>query len=168
MGIFTPLGGGGGIPAVFHATYYRITDLTSVNGNTDIPFDQVATGSNPNGYITQVAGSTDFNVVQAGLYQLELHVSVAPNGGSWNAANNKVISIDILRAPTAEQALISQSAVCASAQSYSLCLSTTYRLLAGDVLNMRHYGNWSTAAPLIQSVTNSFDFNTWFSWRFID
>lgn len=154
-------------PAVFQSTYYRSSDLTTANGNTDIPFDQVASWSNPNECITQVAGSSNFNVVQSGLYQLELHVSVLPNGGTWNASNNKTISIDILRVPTAETALISQTAVCASGQPYSLCLSTTYQLVAGDVLNMRHYGNWSTSASLIQGVTNSFDFNTWFSWRFI-
>lgn len=156
--IFTP---------VYQSTYYKSAAQNLINGSTDITFDVNATWNNGGGYITHTLGSTDFTVVQAGLYQLEWNASVAANGATWNTANNKVISIDITRSPIAEQIVIGQTAVMATTQNYTQSLCATVKLEIGDVINLRIQGNYATATPTAQGVQNTYDLNTWFSWRFI-
>jgi hypothetical protein len=155
------------INQVYQATYYKTTQQNLTNGNTDITFDGDASWNNHNGYITHAANSADFVVVQSGLYQLEFNASVTANGGTWNAANNKVISIDITRPPIAEQAAITQTANCASTQNYAQNVNSSFYLQAGDIINLRVFGLFSTATPFVSPLTNTFDLNTWFTWRFI-
>jgi hypothetical protein len=151
----------------FQSTYYKSADQNLVNGSTDITFDQNAAWNNGGGYITHTSGSADFTVTKAGLYQLEWNASVAANGATWNTANNKVISIDITRSPIAEQIVIGQTAVAATTQNYTQSLCATVKLEIGDVINLRIQGNYATATPTAQGVQNTYDLNTWFSWRFI-
>ena len=162
----TPYSPGGG-GSVYQATYYKSVQQNLINGSTDITFDQTASWNNTGGFITQTAGSTDFTVVQTGLYQLEWNASIAANGGTWNVANSKVISIDITRSPTAEQVTIAQTAVTATTQDYIQSVSASFYLTAGDVINCRVQGNYATATPFVRPLANTFDLNTWFSWRFI-
>lgn len=155
------------LPPAIQATYYKTSNQNLVNGSTDITFDATATWNNDSGYITHTSGSTDFTVVTPGLYQLEWNASVTANGATWNTANNKVISIDITRSPTAEQIVLSQAAVCATTTNYTQSLSSTYNLNAGDVLNCRIQGNYATATPFATALSGTFDLNTWFSWRYV-
>jgi hypothetical protein len=155
------------INQVYQATYYKTTQQNLTNGNTDITFDGDASWNNDNGCITHAANSADFVVVQSGLYQLEFNASITANGGTWNAANNKVISIDITRPPIAEQAAITQTANCASTQNYAQNVNSSFYLQAGDIINLRVFGLFSTATPFVSPLTNTFDLNTWFTWRFI-
>ena len=152
---------------VYQATYYKTTQQNLTNGNTDITFDGDASWNNDNGYITHAANSADFVVVQSGLYQLEFNASVTANGSTWNAANNKVISIDITRPPIAEQAAITQTANCATTQNYAQNVNSSFYLQAGDIINLRVFGLYATATPVVAPLTNTFDLNTWFTWRFI-
>ena len=152
---------------LYQATYYKSANQNLTNGNTDITFDQDAAWNNDNGLITHTAGSTDFVVVQAGLYQLEFNLSVNANAATWNVNNSKVVSIDITRSPNAEQVVIGQTAVTASTQSYNQSVVSTFKLEVGDVINLRHYGNFATATPFAQGVQNTIDLNTWFSWRLL-
>jgi hypothetical protein len=152
---------------LYQATYYKSSNQNLTNGNTDITFDQDAAWSNDNGLITHTSGSEDFVVVQAGLYQLEFNLSVNANAATWNASNSKVVSIDITRSPNAEQVVIGQTALTATTQSYTQSVVSTFKLEVGDVINLRHYGNFATATPFAQGVQNTIDLNTWFSWRFL-
>ena len=154
-------------PQIYQATYYKTTNQNLNDPNTDITFDGFASWNNDGGYITHPSGSTAFTVVQTGLYQLEWNASVTANGATWNTGNNKVISIDITRSPVAEQIVLSQTAVCSTTQNYTQSLSATFYLVAGDVLNCRIQGTFATATPFATALTNTFDLNTWFSWRYI-
>jgi len=149
------------------ATYYKSGNQNLSDPNTDITFDQLATWSNGNNYISHTPGSKDFTVVKSGLYQLEWNASIAANGATWNAANNKVISIDITRFPTAEQIVIGQSANQANGQTYTQSVNSTFNLVAGDIINLRVQCTWATAQPFVQGVQNTIDLNTWFTWRFV-
>lgn len=152
---------------VYQSTYYKSVAQNLINGSTDITFDVNATWNNGGGYITHTLGSTDFTVVQSGLYQLEWNASIAANGATWNTATNKVISVDITRSPVAEQIVIGQTAFTATTTNYTQSLCSTFRLQAGDVINLRIQGNYAGATPTAQGVQNTYDLNTWFSWRFI-
>jgi hypothetical protein len=152
---------------IYQATYYKIVNQSLNNGSTDITFEEDASWNNTNGYITHTSGSADFVVVQAGLYQLEFNISVNANSGTWNTANNKVVSIDITRSPNGEQAVIGQTAVTASSQNYTQNVCSVFDLKAGDIINLRHFGSYSTASPFVQGVQNVFDLNTWFTWRYV-
>jgi hypothetical protein len=152
---------------VYQATYYKTAQQNLINGSTDITFNADASWNNDNGYITHAANSADFVVVQSGLYQLEFNASVTANGATWNVSANKVISIDITRPPIAEQAAIQQTANCATGQSYAQNVNSSFYLQAGDIINLRVFGLFATATPFVSPLTNTFDLNTWFSWRFI-
>ena len=154
-------------PQVYQATYYKSVAQTLTNGSTDITFDALASWNNDGGYITHTPGSASLVVVQTGLYQLEWNASVLANAATWNAANSKVISIDITRSPTAEQIVIGQTAVTATTQDYTQSLCATFYLVAGDVINCRIQGNFSSGPPTAAGVLNTIDLGTWFSWRFI-
>jgi hypothetical protein len=149
------------------STYYKSGNQSLSDPVTDITFDQLATWSNGNNYITHTPGSKDFTVVKSGLYQLEWNASIAANGATWNTANNKVISIDITRFPTAEQIVIGQSANQANGETYTQSVNSTFNLVAGDIINLRVQCTWATAQPFVQGVQNTIDLNTWFTWRFV-
>jgi hypothetical protein len=157
----------GASPTIYQATYYKSAQQNLNNPNTDITFDQTASWNNTGGYVTHTNGTTDFTVVQTGLYQLEWNASIAANGATWNVANSKVVSIDITRSPTAEQVTIAQTAVTATTQDYIQSVSASFYLTAGDVINCRVQGNYATATPFVRPLANTFDLNTWFTWRFI-
>jgi hypothetical protein len=152
---------------LYQSTYYKTAQQNLINGSTDITFDGDASWNNSNGYITHSASSADFVVAQAGLYQLEFNASVAANGGTWNTALNGTVSIDITRTPTTEQVTIAQSAVLATTQNYTQSVASTFYLESGDVINLRVQRNFSTATPFVQPLANTFDLNTWFSWRYV-
>lgn len=152
---------------LYQSTYYKTTQQNLTSGSTDITFDGDATWNNPNNYITHSAGSADFVVVQSGLYQLEFNASVVANGGTWNTGTNKVVSIDITRSPIAEQVTIAQTAVTATTNDYVQSVSSTFYLEANDIINLRVQGSFATATPYVRQLTNTFDLNTWFSWRYV-
>ena len=161
----SPSGGGGG-GDVYQATYYKTTAQNMTSGNTDVTFDGEATWNNDNGYITHTGGTAAFTVVQAGLYQLEFNATILINGATWVTTANKTINIDVTRSPTAEQTIVSSTGL-QGLQSYSQCISSTFNLDAGDVINLR-LGNVFTGGPAqIQQLQNTFDFNTFFTWRYI-
>jgi len=151
----------------FQATYYKTTNQNLTSGSTDITFDGLAAWSNGGGYITHTAGTTAFTVVTTGLYQLEFNAFIYANAATWGAASNKIISVDITRSPTIEQAFITQSGNTASALDYSQSLSATQYLVVGDVINLRVTCIFNGGPPAALGVVNSIDLNTWFSWRYI-
>jgi hypothetical protein len=160
----SPGGGGGG--AVYQATYYKSVVQAMTSGANDVTFDQTAAYNNDGGYITHTNGTTGFTVVQAGVYQLEFNASIVSNGATWGTGSNKTINIDITRSPSAETAIISSGCLTSSANNYSQCVSATYALEAGDVINLRVFNVFATAVPDIQG-SSGFDLNTFFTWRYI-
>jgi hypothetical protein len=154
--------------APFQATYYKSANQNLVNGSTDITFDLSGAWSNDGGYITHTDGTTAFTVVEAGLYQLEWNTTVSANGATWVASpSNKFISIDVTRSPTAEQAIIGQSAFMASGTNYAQNVCSTFNLEAGDVINCRVVIDFIGGPPRALALANTIDLNTWFTWRFV-
>lgn len=149
------------------ATYYKSAGQNMTSGANDVTFDLSGAWNNPDGYITHTDGTTDFTVVQAGLYQLEFNATIVANGATWGTGSNKTINIDITRSPNGEHAIIANAALTSSASNYAQCVSGTYYLEAGDIINLRVFNVFSTAVPEIQHVTNTFDLGTFFTWRFI-
>jgi hypothetical protein len=153
--------------AVSQATYYMSVNQNLTSGSTDITFDEEGSWNNANGYITHTPGSADFTVVQAGLYQLEWNTTITASGATWATTSNKFISIDVTRSPAAEQAIIGQSAFMASGTNYSQSVCSTFDLVAGDVINCRIVNTFTGGPPEALGVANTFDLNTWFSWRYV-
>ena len=154
---------------VYQATYYKTTAQNLVSGNTDITFDGTGAWNNTGGYITHTNGTTDFTVVQTGLYQLEFNAVILLNNGTWTTTNNKTINIDITRPSIPEQALVTTSALQGS-QNYGQSICGTIYLVAGDVINLRLgnvYTGGTPTPPQAQGLQNTFDLNTFFTWRFI-
>jgi hypothetical protein len=154
---------------VYQATYYKSASQNLVSGNTDMTFDLTGSWNNTGGYITHTNGTTDFTVVQAGLYQLELNVSVLINNGTWSATVSRGIFIDITRPSIAEQSIISNTSLQATA-NYAVQSSATFHLNVGDVINCRVNNPYTLGIPTppqAQGLTNTFDLNTFFTWRFI-
>jgi hypothetical protein len=155
--------------AVRQATYYKTVAQNLTSGNTDITFDAEGAWNNADGYITHVSGTTDFTVVQTGLYQLGFNTVVLINNGTWTTTANKTINIDITRSPIAEQTVITNSGL-QGVQNYGQSVSGTIYLVAGDVINLR-LGNIYTGGvptpPQAQGLQNTFDLNTFFTWTFV-
>jgi hypothetical protein len=158
-------------PAPKQATYYKTTAQNlNPSGNTDITFDATGSWNNTGGYITHTNGSTDFTVVQAGLYQLEFNALVLANNGTWSTTGNKVISIQITRTGIPEQAVMANSALTASALNFGQAITGTYYLLATDIINLTLGGSYSGGIPTppqAAGVLNTFDLNTFFTWTFV-
>lgn len=155
--------------AVYMATYYKSVNqaLTGPNGagNTDITFDLSGAWNNTNGYITHTDGTNDFVVVHTGLYHLEFNANIIATGVAWTGS--KSICIDITRSPIAEQAVIEQRATQNSGTDYGQSVSTTFYLVAGDVINLRIFNIYTAGTPYAKGVLNTFDLNTFFTWRFL-
>jgi hypothetical protein len=157
----------GGSGAVYQATYYKSAVQNLSSGNTDITFDLSGASNNDGGYITHTGGSTNFVVVESGLYQLEWNATILANGATWLSTTNKGISIDITRSPTAEQVTVVQNAFIASGTNYAQSACSTFDLLAGDVINCRISNTFTGGPAQAQCVQNTIDLNTWFSWRYV-
>jgi hypothetical protein len=153
------------IAAPKQATYYNSAAQNLTSGDTDITFDLSGAWNNAGGYITHTDGTKDFTVVQTGLYQLEFNASINGSGVAWTGT--KFVSIDITRSPTAEQAIIQQSASINSGTSYGQGVSATYYLVANDVINLKVHNVFSSGTPTAIGLTNTIDLGTFFTWRFI-
>jgi hypothetical protein len=153
-------------PPVYQATYYKTANQNLTSGNTDITFDAVGGWNNDGGYITHISNTTDFTVVQKGLYQLEFAFLCLQNSATWTTTTNKVVAIDITRSPIAELAVIAQSSLQAVG-GYNQTLNTTFYLNAGDVINCRVSNTFTLGPPQASGVTNTFDLNTFFQWTYI-
>jgi hypothetical protein len=151
-----------------NATYYKNSAQTLTNGNTDLTFDLTASWNNDSGFITHTNGTTDFTVQKSGLYQLEFNAVVLANGAVYSLTGiGKSLAIDITRVGIAETAIISNSALQSSAQNYTMSINSNFYLIAGDVINLRVGNSFTGGPPTVQQRLNTFDLNTFFTWRFI-
>jgi hypothetical protein len=165
--LFVQRGVTGSAPPVYQATYYKSVAQTLTSGSTEITFDLTGAWNNTGGYITHTSGSKDFNVVQTGLYQLEFNTLISANGSTWLTTSNKGIIIEITRSPTAEQSIIANSTLTASGQNYGQSVIATYYLEAGDVINLKINNTFAGGPASVLGLLNTFDLNTFFTWRFI-
>ena len=149
------------------ATYYKSVNQSMTSGANDVTFDLSGAWNNDGGYITHTDATTAFTVVQEGLYQLEFNTNIVANGATWGNGSNKTINIDITRSPNGEHAIIQQACLTSSASNYGQSISATYYLVAGDVINLRVFNQFAGGPPSIQGITNTFDFNTFFTWKFV-
>jgi hypothetical protein len=121
--------------------------------------------NNTGGYITHTNGSTDFIVQQTGLYQLEFNATIT--AATWTDIL-KQISIDITRSPLTEQVTIAQNASIPTARNYGQSVSVIFYLVTGDIINCRVVNTYTSGTPQAVGFTNTFDLNTWFTWKFIN
>lgn len=150
---------------VYIAQYYKSANQGLSIGATDLTFNLTQPWNNTGGYITHVNGTTDFTVVKSGLYQLEFNATI--NGTSSTSTDLlKQISIDITRSPLVEQVTIAQNASIPSARNYGQSVTGTFYLVAGDVINCRVVNSFAGTAA-VAGLTNTFDLNTWFTWKYI-
>jgi hypothetical protein len=152
--------------AVKQGTFYKSAAQNLTSGNTDITFDLSGAWNNTEGYITHTDGTAAFTVVQTGLYQLEFNAVVLVTNATWSTTLNRTCNIDITRPSIAEQALITSTSL-QGIQNYGQSISGTIYLVAGDVINMRLGNTFTSGPPQAQGVQNTFDLNTFFTWRFI-
>jgi hypothetical protein len=155
---------------VKQAVYYKSAAQNLTSGNTDITFDLSGAWNNTAGYITHTPGTAAFTVVQAGVYTLEFNTTVLANDGTFSSGVNRVCAIDITRSPNGEHAVISTSGLQATTANYAQSVNATYYLEAGDVINMRLnsvFSGGSPTPPQASGVSNTFDYNTFFTWRYI-
>lgn len=148
---------------LYVAQYYKSTNQTGVSGTTNITFDLTQPWNNTGGYITHVIGSSDFVVVQPGLYQVEFALLVTGNSASWNT--QKQASINIVRG--LNNAILQQSTTVPSGNGYGIQVTGTLYLLSGDIVRCLSVGGLTSGNVLINGLTNIFDFNTTFTWTFI-
>jgi hypothetical protein len=154
--------------SLFIAQYYKSADQTLTNGNTDITFDLTQPWNNTGGYITHTDGTTDFTVVQPGLYQLEFNCGVSANGAVYNLADiGKSAGIDITRIGIAEQFVILNTALQASGANYGQSVNGTFNLEVGDIINLRIVNTYTGGPPAARGVSNTFDLNTFFTWTYL-
>ena len=149
---------------LFIGQYYKTTNQTGASGVTNVTFNAIQPWSNIGGYITHVSGTDDFVVVQTGLYQVEFALLVTGNGATW--VSSKQASINIVRG--VNNALLQQSTSVPSTNGYGIQVTGTLYLLAGDVINCLSVGNLTSGNVLINGLTNVFDYNTTFTWTFIN
>jgi hypothetical protein len=158
----------GAPPSVYQATYYKSAAQNLASGTTIITFNSTGAWNNPGGYITQ-RNATDFTVVNTGLYQLEFNGSVAANGTAYTTASSKVIAINVIRGVLPSLSIAANTALQASLARYTQSVSASYYLVAGDIINLiiiNTYGVTPTP-PTLLGVQDTFDLNSYFSWRFI-
>jgi hypothetical protein len=160
-----PAGPTGSAPQVYQATFSKSALQNLTSPETDITFDVTEAWSNAGTYIAQTS-PTEFTVGITGLYQLEFNANIIGVGSTWVSVN-KTISLDITRSPEAEVIAIQQSASISSGANYSQSLCCTFFLLPNDVINCRISNAFTAGTPYARGVTNTFDLNTFFTWRFI-
>jgi hypothetical protein len=148
---------------LYVAQYYKSTNQTGISGTTNITFDLTQPWNNTGGYITHVSGSTDFVVVQPGLYQVEFALLVTGNSATWTS--QKQASINIVRG--LNNAILQQSTWVPSGNGYGIQVTGTLYLLRGDIVRCLNVGALASGTVLINGLTNTFDFNTTFTWTFI-
>jgi len=153
-------------PSLFIGQYFKLTNQTLTSGATDVIFNALQPWNNSDGYIQHTSGTSDFTVVKTGLYQLEFNVSILGTS-STSTDLLKQISINITRAPLTEQVTIAQNASIPSGRSYGQSVNATFYLLVGDVVDCR-VSNTFTGVAVLLGLANSFDLNTWFTWRYIN
>jgi hypothetical protein len=163
--------GASGPPAavqpLLQATYYMSANQNLTSGTTDLTFDEVGSWNNDSGYITHTGGSTNFTVVEGGLYQLEFNATIISNGATWTSLS-KQISVDVTRTSPTEIVAIAQNASMPSNTNYAQNLCSTLYLLTGDVINCRVTNTYASGTPYAQCLTNTIDLNTWFTWRYVN
>ena len=159
-----PAGPTGSAPQVYQATYYKSSAQNLTSGATDITFGLTGSWNNPGTYIAQTA-PTDFTVGITGLYQMEFNVLINSNGATWNSLTNKNAAIDVTRGT--EHGVIANTALQASGVTYAQCVSGTYYLHASDLINLRVNNTFAGGPPSAEGLLNTFDLNTFFTWRFI-
>jgi hypothetical protein len=99
---------------------------------------------------------------------LEFNTLVLANGATYSlTAIGKSVNIDITRSPTAEQTVVSINALQPTAQNYAMSVVGTVYLQVGDVINLRIGNQFTGGPPTVQPLLNTFDLNTFFTWRYL-
>ena len=89
------------------------------------------------------------------------------NEAYWNTGTNKVVSIDITRIGIPEVVALGQTANTATLTNYIQSVTSSFYLEAGDIINCRVNCSYASNTPNVAGVTNTFDLNTFFTWKFI-
>jgi hypothetical protein len=148
---------------LFIGQYYKSANQTAVSGSVNVTFDRTQTWNNGSNIIQNPGSTTQFKVIQEGLYQVEFALTVFGNSATWNAG--KSASINLARGST--QSLLQTTITPPSGNGYSAQVVGTLYLLKDDILQCNLNGTLLTGTVLIAGVANVFDYNTSFTWSFI-
>jgi len=157
---YPPSGG-----VVYQGTYTKSTNQALVSGNNLISFDGLESWNNIGSYITHTNGTTVFTVGIAGLYQLEGNIDVNDTNATYTTTSNKTLSIFLTRA-TVLKAIIQNSCLQATAQTFQMSLSSSYYLNVGDIIQVNLFNSFTGTAPSAIGV-DTFALNTFFTWRYV-
>ena len=149
---------------LYIAQYYKSTNQNGASGTTNITFDLTQPWNNIGGYVSHIDGSTDFTINKSGLYQVEFALLVFGNGATW--VSQKQASINIVRG--INNAILQQSTTVPSNNGYGIQVTGTLYLVAGDIIRCLNVGGLTSGNVSIQGLANTFDFNTTFTWTFIN
>ena len=151
---------------LFIGQYYRGSGEVLASGVDTITFELAQTWTNNPGYITwTTAGGQggNFTVVQPGVYQVEFALTILGAAATWSGQRSANISV--LRGTN--QSILQQNVTPLSGQGYAIQVVGTLRLNAGDVITCVHNGTNTTGLVTAQGLTNTFDYNTTFTWTFL-
>ena len=107
-----------------------------------------------------------FVVNASGLYQVEGHISVNPNGATWTNVQ-KSLYFTVTRAGSGAIATITASSSQPSGNAYSFAVVGTFQLKQGDQIQLVTTQNGVTGNPLARGLENGFDLNTWVTFTFV-
>lgn len=151
------------------ALFYQTgSEALGASATNVLGFSSGATYNSPivtNSY-TASPDQSIFTVNVSGLYQLEGHISVAPNGATWTA-EGKSLYFTITRAGSGAIATVTTSTQALTGTSYSIALTGTYPLQQGDQIQLVHGQSGVTGNPLARGLENGFDLNTWVTFTFV-
>lgn len=152
------------------AMFYQTTveNLPGTTTNNVLGFNSAFSWNSPivtNQYNSGTDTST-FIVNASGLYQIEGHCLVQPNGATWTNAT-KGLYIAIQRGVTNPGIIANTSAYALSGANYGLICSGTFLLQVGDQVTLNHQHFGVTGTPQARALENGFDLNTWISFTFI-
>lgn len=148
---------------LFIGQYYKSTSQAVGTGSQNITFDKVQTWTNGSNIIQNPGSVTQFKVIQEGLYQVEYALNTSGNSAVWTGGISA--AINIARGTT--QSLLQSSITPPSGNGYSTQIVGTLYLLPGDILQCVHIATITSGTILVNGLLNVFDYNTTFTWKFI-
>ena len=148
--------------------YMSAAEGLGTAGTNIIGYDVAAPYNSPiitNNYTASPDQST-FVANVSGLFQMEAHVSVNPNGATWTNLQ-KQIYFQITRGATSNIATCVQSTQVSSGGFYTIALVATFPIQQGDQIQVVHSQSGVTGNPLARGLESGFDLNTWVSFTFV-
>lgn len=155
-------GAPGPAPEGQSASYYANANQSLTSGLTTINY-QSDVASNTPGFITRTSSST-WTVQTRGVYQLEAHVQVQPNGSTWTILL-KGVQIVVNRGTN--QVVLENNSNIQSGIVYTQQCVGVVGLEVGDVISIQVSNSFTGGPAFIVPISTDFDLNSFFTWSLI-